>query len=1672
MNALLLPERFAEQARRTPHATALVDGAHTVDYRELDHAANRLAHLLRRRGAGPDTVVGVALERGPDLIVALLAIWKASAAYVPLDPGQPPARLTGMIRDSGAALVLADDPLAATVRDAGARPLSPARARAEAGRLPDTAPVYTADADNLAYAVFTSGSTGRPKAVGVTHAGIAGRVGWGIATHGIGPADRVLLKTSIAFDAAGWEIFAPLTSGGTLVLAPPGAERDPAALLGAVARHEVTVLQAVPSVLRMLAEEGGGAGAGAPGWADCRALRLLFSAGEPLYAELAARLRDLTGGRVRLWNTYGPTECSIDITAQPVDPGQTTGAVPIGRAITGMRVLVLGPSGEPVPMGVPGELYAGGPGVARGYLGRPRLTAERFVPDPYGPPGARLYRTGDLVRWRDDRTLDYLGRTDHQVKVNGVRVEPGEIESVLIAHPAVSGAVVTPCAREGDDAHRLAAHVTTRVPVTDQALRDHLAVRLPESHVPAVFRTLDRFPLTVGGKADRVALLAALEQHGHSGPPYVAPRDAAEELVAGVWAGLLGRERIGAHDNFFVLGGTSLHIARLSARLSATLGDRVPLRALFTAATVEAQARLIGPALAAAPSAGGDEPVAPVPRDGALPLSPGQRRLWFLDRLAPGSTEWVAPVMLRLPATTSAAGLRAALRELEARHEALRTRYPAGDSEPGQLIAAPRDPGTEPELRIVDTARDMLPALFGEELRRGFDLQRGPLWRALLARIPGEDHLLLLTVHHIACDGWSTTIIERELRELCAAHEAGREPALAPPAVQYADYAAWQRRRLTEEFTRVELDHWRRALDGLEPLALPTDRLRPPERDARGAVVPFGIDPEVSRRLTELGRAHGATPFMTLLTAFAALLARHTGQWDVPVGTPVPGRDRPETASTVGFFLNSLVVRCRLDATAGFRQALERVRDAAREAFAHQELPFERIVEELSPERDLSRTPLYQVAFDLHSEGVTSVPARPEDAAALAAAWRVAKTDLSLFVRLLPDGRFGAALEYATGLFDEATVARLAARFTLLLRAVTDRPDLPLAAVELLTAEERRRQLGEWNATAAGLPDGTVLSWFETQAARVPAAPAVVLGGRTLTYGELDARANRLARHLRTLGVAVESRVGVLLGSGPELITALLAVWKAGAAYVPFDPDHPAERIASLLGEARVTALITVRDLLVERPAEVVPVLLDADARDIAGQPGTAVETSHRNPGPDRLAYVVFTSGSTGRAKGVEVTHRGLANHVAWAARELASRGPGGAPLFSSVAYDLVVPTLWAPLVTGAPVTVVPPGTELTGLGRALTASAPYSFVKLTPGHLDVLAAQLTPAEAASLAPVLVVAGEPFTRAGLERWRALAPGTELINEYGPTEATVGTSIHRVPRAVTTDVLPIGRPLPNVTQYVLDAELRPVPTGVIGELYIGGLGVARGYTGRPRQTAERFVPHPFGTAPGARLYRSGDLVRQLDDGTVLFVGRTDDQVKLRGHRIELGEIRAVLMAHPAVRDAIATVHRPNGRDPYLVAHYVPAGPAPRADRLAEHCARFLPRAWTPVDFVRLPALPLNANGKVDRRALHEHSGAGSAPARVAPSGPVEERVAAIWADLLGGAPGAHDNFFTTGGNSIVGIRLVARIQESFEIDLPVRAVFERPTVAGLAAAVEEIIVAEAGELSDEELAERL
>ena len=1624
MNALL-HQLVAMQAARTPNATAVVHGAAKLDYRELDDRANRLANHLRELGVGPESFVGVCLERGFDLVVALLGVWRAGGAYVPISPGLPALRKRWLIDDTGLRVLLTQSSLPAPCAMGNVRVVSLDTDRPVIAARDATTPKVVVEPDSAAYVLYTSGSTGEPKGVVITHEGIGNRVDWQVRRHGMSAGDRVIQKTSIGFDAACWEFFAPLISGGVVVLAPIGAERDPSALVAAIAEQEVTILQGVPSVLRLLPEE--------PGWAECVTLRLVFSAGEPLDAELCQRLRvDIP---VEIWNTYGPTECSIDVTAQAVEPSKESGRVPIGRPLDRFRVLVLDPDGQLAPAGAVGELYVGGVGLGRGYLGRPDLTADRFVPDGFGPPGSRLYRTGDRVRWRTDGCLEYVGRIDGQLKVNGVRIEPVEVESALVSHPGVAAAAVAGF-RDGEGRTRMAAYLVGNGELRIPEVRVHVAERLPEAMVPAVFLEVDALPLTESGKVDRAALPIPAAS---SACRYTKPRTSAERTVARAWEEILGIERVGVHDDFFRLGGSSLKLTKLANLLHARKDVDIATHDLFLAATVEDQAKLLDES--------GERPVSltPVSRQGGLPLSFGQHRLWFLDRLNPGGREWVAPLFLRLPATLTPADVQRALDTVEARHEALRTRYRTQRDEPRQFVDRPG----EVELRVVDFRGGELAALFGEQFERGFDLRHGPLWRAMLVRIPGEEHVLLVTAHHIASDGRTTVVLTRELRELCSAHIEGREPELPELSVQYADFAAWQRARLTGEVVSRELAFWRGNLEGLPRLELPLDRARPVERDPHGSGVRIEIPAGPAESVIELGRRHGATPFMTLLAAFATLLARYAGHWDVPVGTPVAGRNRPGLENVAGFFLNSLVLRCELSPDLSFVDAVRKVRTVVTSAFAHQELPFERIVDHLEPTRDLSRTPLYQVAFDLQEEGDTS--AVLADATALDAfqeAWQVAKTDLTLFIWQSED-RLTAAFEYATSIFEESTVRRLADHFSRLLAAIAADPDARLGGLDFLTSAETEQLVSGWNVTTAPLPPVSVLDLFESRVASDGAAVAMTTDGTSVSYAELNMLADRVAGCLRRRGVGAGSVVGVVVERGVDLVASLLGVWKAGAAYVPVDPSFPPERIRLMLASAGVKTVVS--SARVADRSDVNDFVVTSEMEGADGPVSRSVEL-------DDLAYVIFTSGSTGTPKGVQVTHRGLADHVLWAAAELAARGAAGAPLFSSVAFDLVVPNLWAPLVTGQRVHLVDPESDSAGLGAALVAAGPFSFVKLTPGHLEILLHQLTADQAARLASVIVVAGEALSGVLATKWLGLLGPGRLINEYGPTEASVGTSVFPVTVPQDVDVVPIGRPLPNATMYVLDAGLGVVPVGAPGELYVGGIGVARGYSGRPDLTAGRFVPDPFGE-PGARLYRTGDRVRRLPSGDIAFLGRVDDQVKIRGYRIEPGEIKAVIEACPGVR-ASAVVAR-QGR---LLAYYV--GDAPG---LAEHCAATLPDYLMPSLFLPLDELPLNANGKVDREALPDPDKTEADSAFVGPRNVLEERISEIFTELLETDIGVLRSFFDAGGHSILAVRLISRLQERFEVDLPIRLVFERPTVAGIAEAVEERIKAEVAALSDAELA---
>jgi non-ribosomal peptide synthetase component F/thioesterase domain-containing protein/acyl carrier protein len=1348
---------------------------------------------------------------------------------------------------------------------------------------------------------------------------------------------------------------------------------------------------------------------------------------------------------------------------------------------------------------VTGELYIGGAGVARGYLGRPALTAERFLADPFGKtPGGRMYRTGDLARWRPDGALECLGRADHQVKVRGFRIELGEIEAALAAHADVREAAVV-ARGDATGEHALAAYLVFRdgAPPGVAALRAWLLRSLPEYMVPGRFTVLQALPLTPNGKIDRNALPDPSGGLAAPGTPYEAPRTPAEAAIAAVWAQVLRVERVGVHDHFFDLGGHSLLATQVVSRLREALGVEVPVRVLFEAPTVSELAARVG-AEGANPRPENVAPIVPLPRNGALPLSFAQQALWFIEQLAPREPTFNVAAAVRVAGPLDADALARSLDAMVQRHEVLRSTFVPVAGRPVLRIAAALDvplvrddlSGLDAEAREAEARR-----LADAEARRPFDLARGPLVRARLLTLGAADHALLLTMHHIITDGWSFGVAATELSALYEAFRAGRPSPLAETTVQYADYAAWQRARLQGPVLDALLGYWTDRLQGLPVLELPTDRPRPAVRSARGSARAFTLSAGLSDAVRALGRGAGATPFMTLLAAFQVVLARYSGQVDFAVGTPVANRTRTEVEGLIGYFVNMLVLRADLAGDPTFRDLLGRVRDTSLAAFQHQELPLDVLAQTLRPARDPSRTPLFQVMFVLQNnlmpsaipEGLTLAPLDTSEGTG------TAKFDLTLGLSEAPDGPFHAVLEYSTDLFDEATAAGLVDHFQTLLADATAHPERRLSELSLLPEAERRRVLYEWNATESPVPEGLCVHHLvEAQAKRTPDALAVVGGGRTLTYRDLNERANRLANHLRRLGVGPEVRVGLALERSREQMIGLLAILKAGGAYLPLDPTYPRERLRLMADDAGITVLLTRRGLRGSLPSSRARfVFLDTDDYFIEQQCG---DDPDGGAAPGNAAYVLYTSGSTGTPKGVVVTHRNLVNHNLAAAR-LFELKPGERVLqFGSIGFDLAAEEIFPTWASGA--TLVLRDDEALDLarfahwiGRArvnvvdLPTAFWHAWVKSLaggvagaecPGPPDVpgTGASKTPPqpprsarESEIVGPLpdglrlVVVGGEEASSALLAAWRS-AVGTRVrwLNTYGPTEATIIVTADEPPPDDDArhhrPGVPVGRPIANTRAYVLDEALRPVPVGLPGELYLAGEGVARGYLKRPSLTAERFLPDPYGPRPGGRMYRTGDRARWRPDGRLEYLGRADDQVKVRGFRVEPGEVEAVLLARPDVRQAAVTRHD-DGAGGALVAHVV--APGLTADVLRKDLRDRLPAHMVPSAIVFLDDLPLTPSGKVDRRTLPPPDLVATTAPHDArpPADDVEARLVTLWEELLPTRPvGVADNFFDIGGHSLLAARLLSRVEEEFGRPLPLASLLRGATIEDLAVLLRE------------------
>ncbi|RYZ35944.1 MAG: amino acid adenylation domain-containing protein, partial [Myxococcaceae bacterium] len=1490
-----------------------------------------------------------------------------------------------------------------------------------------------------AYVMFTSGSTGRPKGVSVPQRGIVRLVRGNDFIH-FGPEEVFLQLAPVAFDASTLEVWGALLNGAKLVLAPAKALslEETGALL---TTEGITTLWLTAALFEQMVVHQGEALA---------SVRQVLAGGDVLPVErVREHLARMPSGSV-LVNGYGPTENTTFSATYALGAGDSVGlSVPIGRPLAQSTAWVLDASLQPVPVGVPGALYVGGDGLAWGYLNRPDLTAERFIPHPFATqPGARLYSTGDRVRWQSDGTLEFLGRTDFQVKLRGFRIEPGEVEAVLRQSSQVREAVVLAREDVPGDKRLVAYVVSTEEGFDPGTLKAHIQKQLPEYMVPTAWVELSSLPLSANGKVDRKALPVP-EAPRVSAAEVVAPRNAMETALAAIWAEVLHLESVGIHDDFFELGGHSLLATQVVSRIRSTLGVELPLGDLFSAPTVATLAEKLATARRTQ-----SPPLVRADRTSAPPLSFAQQRLWFIDQLAPGTSLYNMPLPLRLTGVLDEGALRQSLDALMARHESLRTTFRVEAGQPVQHIHAEATVPfesvdltgiTETTEREADAKRRGL-----AESRRPFNLEQGPVIRALLMKLGAEEHVLVVHVHHIVSDGWSLGVLVREMTALYEAFRQGRTPALPELPVQYADYAVWQRNWLQGKVLEAQLDWWKQQLAGASHvLDLPIDKPRPALVSQRGATVPVRLSRALSEQVETLAQREGATPFMVLLAAFQTVLHRYSGQDDVLVGSPIANRGHAETEGLIGFFVNTLVLRGSFGARPSFRQLIAQVRTTTLGAYEHQDLPFERLVESLQATRDLSRTPLFQVLFALQNAPVPelALPGLSVTGAHFGA------RELSQFELVLDLNRdaegFVGRLQYVTDLFEPATIERLATHLRILLETVLARPDLPLADVPLSSAEEHARLLSIGRGDVVDFDlESTLHGRIEAQVARTPDADALEFEGTTLSFRQFDARANQLARHLRSLGVGPEVTVALSLERSADALIAFLAVLKAGGAFVPLDPAAPVARKDFLLRDCGASVLLTTRALAEAWQPDVDHVVkLDVEQTWLAA---LSEEPLPPSAGPDNLAYVIYTSGSTGTPKGVMVQHRTVVHLHHTLTRNLyTQRRPLRVSLNSALYFDAVIEA-FIKLLDGHCLCIIPEDTRRDPERMLTWMEARRIDVQTsTPSQLKLLLdAGLL--ERAWVPSRFLLGGESIDEA---LWRFLAgtTRTRAINGYGPTEATVcvttfdiqGTAL---PRAV------IGRPLDNLRAYVLDEHQHLVPFGLPGELCFSGAGITRGYLGRPELTAERFVPDPFSAEPGARLYRTGDKARWREDGTLDFMGRLDFQVKLRGYRIELGEIEATLRSHPGIRDAVALVREDVPGDARLVGYVAPeVDTAP----LREHLRKHLPEYMVPAAFMALPALPLTPNGKVDRKALPvpEASQLG-ASTYVAPETPTEVALAALWSEVLRiPTVGRHDNFFELGGHSLLATQLVSRVRAHFKVELPLRAFFERPTVAALAALID-------------------
>ncbi|WP_392531410.1 amino acid adenylation domain-containing protein [Nostoc sp. C117] len=1643
---LCIHQMFEMQVERSPQAIAVVFENTQLTYQQLNERANQLAHYLRTLGVKPDVLVGICLERSLEMIVGLLGILKAGGAYVPLDPSYPQERLAFILSDTQTPVLLTQEKLVNNLPPQQAQVICLDLFGEENTQNNQENPVNETTPDNLIYVIYTSGSTGQPKGVMIPHRGICNQLYWRQTTFGLTQADKVLLTISFSFDPSVWQIFWPLCFGGQLIMARPGGHQDAAYLVKMITEQQITVLALVPSILRVLLEE--------KGIEKGRFLRHVTSGGEALSVELIERFFAQLNLDNVLHNCYGPTEASIDTTFWTCQRGTNYAIAPIGCPITNAYIYILDENLQPVPVGESGELHIGGVGLARGYLNRPELTTEKFILDPFSSEkGARLYKTGDLVRQLNDGNIEFLGRIDHQVKIRGFRIELGEIEVALSQHPALTQTLVI--AREdipGDK--RLVAYLVARseeIP-SQVELRHFLQGRLPEYMVPASFIFLDTLPLNPNGKIDRRALPAP--DTSSLSTNFVAPQNSTEEVLASIWAKVLRLEQVGIHDNFFELGGHSLLATQVMSRVRQAFQIEIPLQLLFENSTIATLAQ----AIAENQTQQNDPQNQTIPQIAnreSAPLSFAQQRVWFLEQLEPNSRAYIIPDAQRLTGELNVGVLQQALDAIVVHHEALRTNFiTSPDGSPIQVIGNPRPV----ELQVIKVTQEQAQYLLSQEAQPPFNLESDLMLRASLLQIDENEQILLLVMHHIASDGWSMGILWQQLAAVYEAFLNDKPSPLAKLPIQYADFAVWQHQWLSGEVLSSQINYWKTQLGSANTvLELPTDRPRPPVQSYQGAAQSLMLPQSLSTSLTELSRQEGVTLFMTLLAAFGTILHRYTGQEDILIGSPIAGRNRSEIEGLIGFFINTVVLRTDFSSNPSFRLLLSRVRQMALGAYAHQDTPFEKLVEELQPERDTSHNPLFQVWFNMLNlrDIQLEIPGLAVEQVPMLET--ASKFDLTLYVTEQNQG-IKLDLVYNTDLFTPERMMEMLHQFHHLLNQIVAAPDRQISLYSLVTPQARPL-LPEPRVALPEPEYELVTTMFTSWVNHTPEHSALRQGSRTWNYGELGKIAQDLAEVLLSHGLQRGDVVGVFGTRSFGLIASMTGVLLSGGVLLTLDPKLPSDRHQLMLKEAKAKYILYIDG---DRPENkeiwesltIIPVNPDTGETINSPQSNTQAINLPQITGDD-AAYIFFTSGTTGVPKGVLGCHKGMAHFLNWQQQTFKIGQQDRIAQLTGLSFDVVLRDIFLPLISGATLCLPEEGDNLepTKILRYLEDEQ-ISLLHTVPSLAQSWLGNVPSGVSLRNLRWLFFAGEPLKETLVLRWRDAFPESgEIVNLYGPTETTLAKCYYRVPVECTPGVQPVGLPLPETQALVFTPNDQPCGIGEPGEIVIRTPFRSLGYINAQQENRSRFVKNPFGNDEQDLVYYTGDRGCYRPDGSLAILGRRDHQVKIRGIRIEPGEIETVLAQHPDVLQTVVIVREDIPGDQRLVAYVIPNQDSALAISEIRHFLRAkLPQYMIPSAFVLLDTMPLTANGKVNRRALPAPDLARQEPEAsfVAPRNEVERQLTEIWEQLLGVQPiGVQDNFFELGGHSLLAVKLFWQIEKTFNQHLPLAILFQSSTVEALA-----------------------